>query len=497
MDAVTSFCALCALVVSGQTLRVAVPLVERLHLPTSLVAGALGLALLQIARGCGGATTADALALSWRGLPGFLINVVFASLFLGVKVPGPREVARHSGRQFWYGFAICWGQWSVASAMQLCVLAPAFAAKPLLLTTLPVGFAGGHGTAGGLADTYRDYNFPQGADFGLLSATVGLLSALGTGVVAVNWAIRTGVATAPPQRGTGVALTLAETRTSRRRMRGFVPLEDRESAGSLTVPLDAIDSLALHLAVIGLAMGVGWLLKVGLVAFEQTVPALKTLGLFASLPLFPLCMVGGLVTQSLFERVTPSGSAPMDRGLMERLSSTALDFLIVAAISSLNLDAVTDGLAPFVVLVLAGICWNLFCLFVLAPRMLRNDCWFERGLVEMGQNMGVLATGLLLLRMVDPASETPVLRSFTYKQLIHSTFMGGGIWTAFGVLLVHKAGALPVFGVSTLVSLLSMAACLALRDGGSAGSGEASAEAPADGADGDEPLLIPSIPAPV
>ena len=36
-----------------------------------------------------------------------------------------------------------------------------------------------------------------------------------------------------------------------------------------------------------------------------------------------------------------------------------------------------------------------------ARRLLPDD-WFERAIAEMGQSMGVTATGLLLLRVVDP-----------------------------------------------------------------------------------------------
>ena len=62
--------------------------------------------------------------------------------------------------------------------------------------------------------------------------------------------------------------------------------------------------------------------------------------------------------------------------------------------------------------------------------------------------------------MADPGSDTPVLSSFTYKQLIHSTFMGGGLWTATGVLLVSKFGNLPVFILSSSISLTFFCMCM-------------------------------------
>ena len=40
------------------------------------------------------------------------------------------------------------------------------------------------------------------------------------------------------------------------------------------------------------------------------------------------------------------------------------------------------------------------------------------------------ATGLMLLRTVDPENKTPAAMSFGYKQLLHEPFMGGGLWAA-------------------------------------------------------------------
>jgi len=52
-------------------------------------------------------------------------------------------------------------------------------------------------------------------------------------------------------------------------------------------------------------------------------------------------------------------------------------------------------------------------------------------------NTGVIATGLVLLRMVDPECRTPVPADFAFKQLLHSPFMGGGIWTCLALPLLN------------------------------------------------------------
>jgi ESS family glutamate:Na+ symporter len=62
--------------------------------------------------------------------------------------------------------------------------------------------------------------------------------------------------------------------------------------------------------------------------------------------------------------------------------------------------------------------------------------------------MGVTATGLLLLRVVDPEFKTPAADSFAYKQILHEPFMGGGMWTSAAIPLLALWGGWPVFGIS-------------------------------------------------
>lgn len=47
-------------------------------------------------------------------LAGFLINIVFSSLFLGTKIPNVKVIWNQAGPQLMYGMIIAWGQWIVA-----------------------------------------------------------------------------------------------------------------------------------------------------------------------------------------------------------------------------------------------------------------------------------------------------------------------------------------------------------------------------------------------
>jgi len=200
--------------------------------------------------------------------------------------------------------------------------------------------------------------------------------------------------------------------------------------------------------VVAVAVGIGLLIQKGLVhganAGARLLPekaAATVRSVAGSFPLFPLCMLGGLIVQLFEDRFDRHNL--IDPGLTRRIQNASLDFLVVAAIALIRVEALAKGIVPFAVIIAAAIGWNVFCVLVLARRML-PDAWFERSIAEMGQSMGVTATGLLLLRVVDPDYESPAADAFASKQLLHEPFMGGGLWTSAAIPLLADPNVGPV-----------------------------------------------------
>ena len=429
MTIVTSFSFLCLLLILGKIIRVKVKFFQNLYLPASIIGGILGLIIIQLF----GKFISAQWTAGWVRLPGFLINIVFASLFLGVAIPSVSTIWKKAGPQLAYGQIVAWGQWVIGLGFVLLFLKPIFHIPDLFGAVLPIGFEGGHGTAGGLRETFTALGWAQGSDFSLASATAGIITAIITGVALINWAARKGYVT-----------TFAREKEPWE-MAGIYPEDKRPAAGYLTVISDSVDSLALHIAIIGIAVLIGFIIKSVLAAGEEFFFHPQKLKLFAGFPLFPLCMIGGLIVQLFSTRI--SKTSVIDHKLTQRIGSTALDFLVVSAISTIKLSVIVKGIIPLLILVTGGIIWNVFCVVFLARRVL-PAFWFERAIAEMGKSMGVTATGLLLLRIVDPEQETDAASAFGYKQLIHEPFMGGGIWTSTAVLLIAAKGGLPVLFVS-------------------------------------------------
>jgi glutamate:Na+ symporter, ESS family len=433
---VISFFSICILLLIGKFLRANVKFLQKLYLPSSVIAGLLGLILVQILLRNGGENIASATTAGWSKLPGFLINIVFGALFLGITLPKIKNVWKIAGPQLAYGQIIVWGQYLIGLGLVLLFLGKMFNLPHLFGVVIPVGFEGGHGTAGGLKETFEFFGWEDGTHFALASATVGIISAILTGMALINWAIRKGHVT----RVKSVKLMeLAEAS-------GLYEADKRPIMGYHTVRQESAETLGIHLTLLGVAVALGYGLKQILLQIQHIIPFLETNELFRGFPLFPLCMIGGLIVQSILSRWKKMDI--IDHGIMQSWSGTALDFLIVAAITTIRVETISQGIIPFMIICVAGILWNLFCILVLAPKLL-PDFWFERAIAELGQSMGVTATGLLLLRAVDPKNETTAPSAFAYKQLLHEPFMGGGLWTSSAIPLIIAFGTgWPVFFIS-------------------------------------------------
>ncbi|MFI9534371.1 hypothetical protein ACIG56_14130 [Nocardia fusca] len=163
-----------------------------------------------------------------------------------------------------------------------------------------------------------------------------------------------------------------------------------------------------------------------------------SLGLFAHVPLFPIAMIGGIIVQALIQAF--DREEIVDVQMIERCRVSASMWLVIAALGTLSLTATAANMGPFILLAVTGLVWTVGAFVFLARRML-PDFWFERGIADVGQAMGVTSTGLILLRVVDPDLKTQAYQAFGYKQLIMEPFFGGGLVTAGAIPIIADFGA--------------------------------------------------------
>lgn len=450
---------LAVLLFAGKWVRMHWRPAQKLFLPASILAGVIGLLLGPgvlglLAQTVAGPETAladgaipESMLKIWSELPGLLINVVFATLLLGAPLPNFKRMWELAGPQLAFGLTLGAGQYVIGILIAALVLAPFFGLPLMAGALIEIGFEGGHGTAAGLRDVFADLGFPEGADMAVGMATVGVVSGIVGGIILINWGVR---------NGKSAVLDKDVGEIPQSQQRGLIHKSDRPvPTGGMTVRSESIEPLTLHFAFVAMAILVGLGILEALTWIEKQTwgSGQEGLELLGAVPLFPLAMIGGLIVQQVLTRIDKNDL--LDRATMLRIQGIALDILIAAAIASLSLAVIAANLAPFVLLGVAGITWNV-CLFLfLAPRVIPKY-WFERGIGDIGQSMGVTATGLILMKIADPDNKTPAYEAFGYKQIAFEPLFGGGLITGISLPIIYNFGPWPLFGVMLALVVLGM-----------------------------------------
>lgn len=434
------------LLLLARVIKHKIRLFQTLYLPESIIAGAIALLLGSGALGAiavsTGASPDSYLAGGlfpkemqevWSQSPGVFINIVFAALFLGEHIPNPKDIWRKTAPQVAFGQTVAWGQYVLGILVTLLILTPLFGANPMTGALIEIGFEGGHGTAGGMTQTMTDLGFAEGGDLALGLATVGIVSGILFGTVLAHWGRQKGyiqVEPEPVSDGDAQFQETASTETS-------AVLAKR--AGLMRNLL--IDPLSINFGFTGMAIAIGWIILQILTLIESATWGRNGLELAAAVPLFPMALIGGIIIQVVMTRLDLD--VLIIRRLQERIAGVALDLLVVTALASINLAVLGANIGIFLILSIVGLTWNVLSFMYIAPRIL-PVYWFERGIGDMGQSMGVTATGILLIRMVDPDNRTGAFESFGYKQLFFEPIVGGGLFTASAPALIDRFGSISI-----------------------------------------------------
>lgn len=440
------------LILLGRWFRQKIAVLKSLYIPSSIVAGVIALllgseALGAIAKNIGGEGAflanglfSQAIQDVWSAVPGVFINIVFATIFLGEFIPSPREIWRRAAPQVAFGQTIAWGQYVVGLLLALLVLAPVFKLDPISGALIEIAFEGGHGTAAGMGQELRNLGFEEGPDLALGLATVGIITGVVAGVILAEWGRKKGhiSVSSEAHQQPEVAHTVGEENSE---------LNAKRSQHLSTL---LIDPLSVHFGFVGVAVAIGWLIFQALTLLESITwnRGGEGLDLMSAIPLFPLALIGGIIVQLLLDRL--GRTYLIDRKLINNIGGVSLDVTIVAALASISLKVIGSNFGAFLVISVAGIAWNLISFVYLAPRIIPTY-WFERGIGDMGQSMGVTATGLLLMRMVDPFNRSGAFESFAYKQLFFEPIVGGGLFTAAAPLLIANFGPVSVLLLTSIL----------------------------------------------
>lgn len=393
----------------GTVLRAKVPLFQKLFLPANVIGGAL---LLILGPQCLNLLGALGVPSQWFSyynmIPGILIVPVVAAVPLGLRLGSGKSGS--AGSDFMKNVVPLMGIGLAASMVQFAVgylvqvlFSAGYDFYDVFGVELSIGFVGGHGTAGTLGNMLTamelEYaSLSQGV--ATTTATFGIVGGIVFGIAMINWAARHGHTAALAKPG-DIPMNMRV---------GFEKdMTKQASTGRETTMSSSIDTYAFHAAIIFVACGLAYLAVKYCKQFK--IPVLSSFSAWAW-GMIAMFLIWGLLCKLKLDFL-------VDGKVKSHITGPLTDFAVIGAIASLPIKAVAAYIVPILVMVVLGYIATTAVLLLLSKRFLKG-CWFEQMIGTFGMATGVFITGVLLLRVADPDSETPALSSYSLSYTITS-----------------------------------------------------------------------------
>ncbi len=397
------------LLIFGRKFKLAVQL-ERFGLPIAVISGIIGISI-----GPFGAIhfLPKETINVWSNFPTPLLSLVFATLMMGRPIPNINGLVKPIFNQFLLALALGFGQFFVGGLVVKYFLPTSMDANPLMGCLIEVGFEGGHGAASIIGESFNKLGFQNGLDLGLAMATMGLLSSSILGSIFIFLGRTFGISDKEEI------------------------LEQKENLKGKKIEILAdLRIFIINLGFCGLAISFGVLLLKYLRYISSSFGDFSKEIIF-SLPVFPFILIGSLLIRYILEKT--KNTEFISNILQREIGILSTDLLIFTAMASLDIAVVFDNWVLILVFTIFGLFWNLICIAYFAY-FIFDDYWFEKSLIEFGNSTGVVASGLLLLRLADPKNISKTLPIFTSKQLFAQLILSGGLFTVLAPLMISKIG---------------------------------------------------------
>lgn len=369
----------------AQVIRLKVKIFQKLFIPASVLAGfvamILGPGFLKVIGFSGQATS----------YPGVLVAMLFATLMLGHE-----EKTQSFGKSVWkvrdqfLNIALnSFFQFGTSILLGLLLVKVFFPhINEAVGILMPAGWYGGYGFAGAIGSVLGNYGFEDATGIGMTLATTGLLSGIIAGMVYVNIACRRG--------NTKYTAKLSEIPEDIRS--GLLKGENQFSSGTATVSPSTIDPVGYHWCLVFAATGFGWIINYYIKQASGV-----------DVPVLCLAMLCGLAIQGIMKLIGLGES--VDKKTINRIGGTCTDYLVFFGFLSIRGAVIADYWSIILILSVFGFIFCSFSLWMVSPKVFLSS-WFEKGIFQWGMFTGNVASGVTLLRVIDPQGESRTLEDY-------------------------------------------------------------------------------------
>jgi len=424
---VIAFSFMAAMLLIGTWLRANVPIFRTALIPASLIGGVIGFILI---------SAGLSLGFEARTFAPFTFHF-FTLSFMSLVLTGSDNITDKSSPIYQGGMWLTL-IWTMSLAMQALIGFGVIAGYNGVSGSSIDGFLGAISTYGytmgpGQALTYggiweKSFNISDAATVGLIYASFGFIAAFVVGVPVARWAIKHGY----NQNATA--------KIDDEFLRGYYHRETRVSAGQQVTHSANVDTLAFHIAILGVAYIITnyWLVFVQSIIGDARPFGIAVGVIFSHNLFFFWGLVFCVIIRIVMERLGIDHF--IDNNTQKRITGSAVDFMVVGTIMSIKFAVLVEFLAP-VLLVTAAVTLATAALCFGLGRKLAS-LGIERAVTIFGCCCGSTGTGLLLLRILDPDFSTSVAKELAFFNIAI-------LFTCFHIILVMSP-ILPNYSMTTI-----------------------------------------------
>ncbi len=381
------------LLLLSNTIRMKIPAIKKLLMPTAVLAGFLLLILRST-----GILDIDSNFLETLTYHG--IGLGFIAMSLRAKETNKKDgeglLAIKNGAVIVSSYIVQAIVGLVISiTLSLTFMPTMFRAAGVLL---PMAYGQGPGQANNIGTSYEAQGFIGGQSFGLALAAVGFLCACIVGVIYLNVIKRKH---AKIEKHFNVQANSVTTDTF-------------QSDGEIPIA-ESVDKFSVQMGLVLSVYAVTYfIMYISTTSISTFLPSMESL-------LNPLIMgfnfmIGAglaILTSVVFSKLKEKGVVKyqyQNNYLLNRISGYAFDLMIIAGIGSIEIGQLQGLWIPFVLIAIAGGIATFLYLRWISKFLYKG--YEDQGFVAMfGMMTGTISSGILLLREIDPLYETPAANS--------------------------------------------------------------------------------------
>ena len=406
---------ICVLIPIGIFLRNRLDFLQKYLVPSSLIAGFIGMILMNF--DLVGVLSPEGWVTLEFGTFASLTTLLFTFNFtlIGINA-GKSNKGGTTGKEMTRG--VVWlsttfvGGYGVLIVVGLSVIwiynaITNAGLEPATAVNLVQGFTGGPAQAMVMAQIWvENTNNPEVIKLVSISPDV-LVMAVSYGAAGFLIAAFVGVPLAYFGLKKGLAEHAGDDELEASFVKGIMPKDSNEAMARHTLHPANIDTLTFHFSLLGIAMFSTWWLSY---TMKLLLPSdLASLG-------FGLMFMWGMLSAMIIRKIINliGFEYLIDDQLIHRINGLLVDFLMIAALMSVQWDVLTRYIIPFTLTVALASAALLFWFWI--PSRWLGRSGLERCLVNYAACTGTLASSLLLMRIVDPKGQSLVPAEAGFSQ---------------------------------------------------------------------------------